>query len=393
MQLLKMAINSLYNNKLRTFLSSLWVIIWVATIVLVIAIWLWAQQKIEEQYANLAVTSILINPVTSPTQKSKLSEEDVLILRNESVNIETVTAILQWKMVSSSDISSASATVLGIGEWFTNVSKLELEKGEFFKTEDLEWKPKLAILGNWAALDFFWSVEGAIWQTINVWKKKLEIVWVFKKSWSSIWPITYDDSIYIPYFTAESIIWDSGSPRLIALAKNVDSISLAITEIWEILKNSHKLKSTQSEDFRVVDQWSKVVAAQESANTMTLLLTGVAIIVLVVSGIWIMNVMFAWVAERTKEIWILRAIWIKTKDILNIFLLESVILSIWWWIAGILVWDILIPTITYFELIEVIPSMIWRIGAFSFAVFVGVFFWYYPAYKASKMDPVDALRS
>lgn len=393
MQLLKIAIKSLYNNKLRTFLSSLWVIIWVATIVLVIAIWLWAQQKIEEQYANLAVTSILINPVTSPTQKSKLSEEDVLILRNESVNIETVTAILQWKMVSSSDMSSASATVLGVGEGFTNVSKLELEKGEFFKTEDLQWKPKLAILGNWAALDFFWSVEWVIWQTINVWKKKLEIVWVFKKSWSSIWPITYDDSIYIPYFTAESIIWDSGSPRLIALAKNVDSISLAITEIWEILKNSHKLKSTQSEDFRVVDQWSKVVAAQESANTMTLLLTGVAIIVLVVSGIGIMNVMFAWVAERTKEIWILRAIWIKTKDILNIFLLESVILSIWWWLVWIIVWDILIPTITYFELIEVIPSLIWRIGAFSFAVFVGVFFWYYPAYKASKMDPVDALRS
>ncbi|MDD2565842.1 MAG: ABC transporter permease [Candidatus Gracilibacteria bacterium] len=393
MQILKMAVKSLYNNKLRTFLSSLGVIIGVATIVLVIAIGLGAQKKIEEQYANLAVTSILINPITTPTQKSKLDIEDVAVLQNEATNLESVTAILQGKMVAASDTTSASTTILGVGGEFQDISKLALEKGEFFKTEDIQGKPKLAILGNGAALDFFGSPESAIGQTIIVGKKKLEIVGVFKKSGSSIGPITYDDSIYIPYFTAESIIGDSGSPRLIALAKNVDSIGIAITEIGDILKSSHKLKSTQGDDFRVVDQGSKVVAAQESADTMTLLLTGVAIIVLVVSGIGIMNVMFAGVAERTKEIGILRAIGIRTKDILNIFLLESVILSIGGGLAGILIGDIIIPTITYFELIEVIPSILGRIGAFSFAVFVGVFFGYYPAFKASKMDPVDALRS
>lgn len=393
MQLLSMAIKSLYNNKLRTFLSSLGIIIWVATIVLVIAIWLGAQKQIEEQYANLAVTSILINPITSPTQASKLSIDDIEILKNESKNLEAVTAILQWKLLSASAITSISSTILWVENEFPNISKLAIEKWEFFKKEDIEWKAKFAILGNGAALDFFWTPEAALGQTIHIGKKKFEVIGVFKKSGSSIGPITYDDSIYIPYFTAESVIGDSASPRLIALAKNVESISLAISEIGELLKKSHKLKSNQSDDFRVVDQGSKVTAAQESASTMTLLLTGVAIIVLVVSGIGIMNVMFAGVAERTKEIGILLAIGIRARDVLNIFLLESIILSIGWWILGILLWDICIPLINYFDLIEVLPSMYWRLWAFSFAVFVWIFFGYYPAFKASKMDPVDALRS
>ncbi|MFA6090935.1 MAG: ABC transporter permease [Candidatus Gracilibacteria bacterium] len=393
MQILTMALTSLYNNKLRTFLSSLGIIIGVATIVLVIAIGLGAQKQIEDQYANLAVTTILINPITTSTQKSKLSEEDVIVLKSATKNIETVTALLQGKMISTSNLTSASTTILGVGEEFLDVSKLLLENGNSFTKEDLEGKPKIAILGNGAALDFFGSAEKALGQTINIGKKKVEIVGIFKKSGSSIGPITYDDSIYIPYFTAKSIIGDVAGVRLISLARDIDTISSAIIDIGNILRDAHKLKSTEGDDFRVVDQGSKVVAAQESATTMTLLLTGVAIIVLVVSGIGIMNVMFAGVAERTKEIGILRAIGIKTKDILNIFLLESIILSIGGGIIGILLGEIFIPLITYFKLIEVLPSTLGMIGAFSFAVFVGVFFGYYPAYKASKMDPVDALRS
>ncbi len=393
MDLFIIAIKSLYNNKLRTFLSSLGVIIWVATIVLVIAIGLGAQKQIEEQYANLAVTSILINPITTPTQKSKLDYEDSQILQDEWQNLETVTAILQWKMIATSDLNSLSSTLLWVGNAFQDVSKLTLEKWAYFSNEDIEWKPKYVILGNGAALDYFGTIENAVGQSMNIGKKKFEVLGVFRKSGSSIGPITYDDALYIPYFTAESLIWESASPRLIALAKDVESIWIAITEIGDILKNSHKLKSTDSDDFRVVDQWSKVTAAQESASTMTLLLTWVAIIVLVVSGIGIMNVMFAGIAERTKEIGILLAIGIRAKDILNIFLLESIILSIGGWLLGIALWDIVIPLITYFELIEVLPSMIGRIWAFSFAVFVWIFFGYYPAFRASKMDPVDALRS
>lgn len=114
---------------------------------------------------------------------------------------------------------------------------------------------------------------------------------------------------------------------------------------------------------------------------------------LVVSGIGIMNVMFAGVAERTKEIGILKSIGIRTQDILSIFLLESVILSVSGGVIGILLGDVLIPVIRHFDLIDAIPSVVGRLGAFLFAVFIGAFFGYYPAYRASKMDPVDALRA
>lgn len=391
--ILRIALKSLLNNKLRTLLSSLWIIIWVSTIVLVVAIWLGAQKSIEDQYANLAVTSILINPISSTTQKSKLSEEDVIPIQEKSTNISTSTAIFQWKVLSKNNDFEQSTNILWIQKWFLDISKLSIENWIFFSDDELQEKTKYAVLWNWVAIDFFGSPEKAIWETINVWKKKLEIIGVFKKSGSSIGPITYDDSIFTPYLTVKSILWDSSSPRIIALAKDVEVISSAITELWTILREEHKLRSADSDDFRVVDQWSKVTAAKESARTMTLLLTWVAIIVLVVSWIWIMNVMFAWVAERTKEIWILKAVWIKTKDILNMFLFESIILSILAWVLWVILGDVIIPIIKYLDLIDVIPSTFGRIWAFCFAVFVGVFFGYYPAYKASKLDPVDALRN
>ena len=390
--IIKMALKSLYDNKLRTFLSTLWIIIWVSTISLVIAIWYWAQKDIEEQFKTLSVTAIAVMPINTEWSTSKLSLEDIEFIK-KAENIDKSTAFVNWKLQSSNSSNSIQAGILWVTPDIFEISNLDKLKWDYISLENIEKREKVAVLWSSIVDDLFeWNTD-IIWKTINVWRKKVKIIWILKKSGWSIWPVSYDDSIYLPYSTADSILWKSWTTRLIVLAKDINSIDLAMDELWEILRNSHRLKNSQTDDFRLRDQWSKVVSAQESARTMNLLLTLVAIIVLVVSGIWIMNVMFAWVAERTREIWILKLIWAKRSDILNQFLIESIVLSVLGWIIWVILWEILIPVINDYAWMTTIRSNFGLFLAFSFSVVVGVFFWYYPAYKASKLDPVDALRS
>ncbi len=391
--ILKMALESLYWNKLRTFLSTLGIIIWVSTISLVIAIWLWAQKDIEDQFKTLSVTAIAIMPVTTEWSTSKLSIDDVEIIQNESDYIESVTAYVNWKMQSSTSNESIQAWIMWVTPEIFEISNLPILKWELFNNEALKNREKVAVLWYWIVQDLFAWDTNIIWKNVTIWRKKIKIIWILEETWWSIWPVSYDDSIYLPYSTAESVLWTAWSTRMTVLANDINSIDLAMSELTTILRKSHRLRDSQVDDFRLKDQWTKVTSAQDSADTMNLLLTLVAIIVLVVSWIGIMNVMFAWVAERTREIWILKSIWAKRWDILNQFLIESIVLSVIGWIVWVILWEILIPVIDIYAWMTTIRSTMWMLLAFSFSVIVGVFFWYYPAYKASKLDPVDALRS
>ena len=391
--IIKMALASLYGNKLRTFLSTLGIIIWVSTISLVIAIWLWAQKDIEDQFKTLSVTAIAIMPVTTEWSTSKLGLEDIDIIKKEAEYVESVTAYVNGKLQASASNNSIQAWILWITPDIFEISNLSLLNWEYIKEEDLKTREKIAVLWYGIVQDLFeWNTD-IIWETVTIWRKKVKVIWILDESGWAIWPVSFDDSIYLPFSTAESIMWNAWSTRMTALAIDIDSIDLAMDELWVILRKAHRLKDSMSDDFRLKDQWTKVTSAQDSANTMNLLLTLVAIIVLVVSWIGIMNVMFAWVAERTREIGILKSIWAKRSDILNQFLIESVVLSVIWWIVGVLIWELLIPVIDTYAGMTTIRSTMWMLLAFSFSVVVWIFFGYYPAYKASKLDPVDALRS
>ncbi len=392
-EIVKLAVKTLLANKLRTALSMLWIIVWVMTIILVFAIWTGAQKAIEEQYKNLAVTTIMAMPVNTASSTSKLSDKDVPKLI-ELEHVETATPIAQWRLLVSNSSDSEQFTILWVKANFLEISKLKLTAWKFFNEEDDKAKKKVAILWSSVAESLFSSPEKAIWQTISIWKKKFEVIWVFSPSWTSIWPISYDDTVYIPYDTATKLLlWANATIRLIVLATDINSIDTAMGELQNKLRELHRLKASDPDDFRLRDQGSKVVAAQESAKTMKYLLIWVAIIVLIVSWIWIMNVMFAGVAERTKEIWILKAIWARNSDILNQFLIESVILSAFAWIIWVILWEIITPFANWIEWMTLVRTTFWDVIWFVFAVLTWIFFAYYPAYKASKLDPVDAINS
>jgi putative ABC transport system permease protein len=178
-----------------------------------------------------------------------------------------------------------------------------------------------------------------------------------------------------------------------ALANDVDYVDAAIEEVTAVLRTEHGLKSSAADDFKIMDAGSMVGAAQSSASTLTMLLTLVATVVLLVSGIGIMNVMFVTVAERTKEIGIAKAIGGTQSEILGQFLSESVILSMIGGLLGVGTGQAAISIIENMNLISVTPTVMGVAIGFGFSVFVGVFFGFYPALKASKLDPVDALRS
>lgn len=391
-----MALESLLAKKTRSFLSMLGIIIGVATVIAVFAIGRGAQQSVNAQFQNLSANSIIIMPNRGRgfTSSSKLKTIDAQAILEKAQNISLATGAIQGNSSVSYGSVEKSYSVVGVDQNYLNIANLQVISGREITAEDIDSKTTVVIIGSTIADDLFANGEEALGSMITVGGKKLEVVGILKKLGSRLGMISVDEAVFLPSSTAEkSILGDRGQVMITAQVDNVDNTGAATSSITTVLRAEHKLKSSQEDDFRIMDAGSMVSAAQSSAKTMTALLTAIAAITLLVSGIGIMNVMFVIVSERTKEIGIAKAIGGKRSDILSQFLLESVILSMVGGLIGMIIGQVAIPIISYFNLLTVASSMTGPIIGFSFSVLVGVFFGFYPAWKASRLDPVDALRS
>lgn len=395
LEIVKMAFESLLAKKTRTFLSMLGIIIGVATVIAVFAVGKGAQESVSSQFQNLSANSVLIMPNRGRgfTSSSKLATSDAQLLLSAE-HISSATGAIQGNASVSYGSVDKSYGVVGVDANFISISNLTIEQGRGIEADDIDNKTNVAVVGSTVVSDLFSDGTSPIGAEITVGGKKIEIVGVLKKLGSRIGMISVDSAVIIPSTTAEkSILGSQGQVMITTTVDNVDNTAAATSSIVSILRTEHKLKTTQENDFQIMDAGSMVAAAQESAKTMTALLTAIAAITLLVSGIGIMNVMFVTVAERTKEIGIAKAIGGKQADILSQFLLESVILSMVGGLIGMGIGQGAIPVISYFNWISMASSWTGPIIGFSFSVLVGVFFGFYPAFKASRLDPVDALRS
>lgn len=398
LEILKMAFESLRYNKTRTTLSMLGVVIGVSTVIAVFSIGKGAESAVDEQFAGLSAKTLIVMGMfgrPGATASTKLDVEDAKVIRENAQNISIVTGVVQGSATISYGSNEESYQLIGTDLDFFKISQFELAGGRMFTEEEIDSKDKLVILGSDVAEALYEEGDIIVGSTINIGGKKLEVIGYFKETGGSMGRMSKDEGVYVPFQTAQSsILGERGAQTMLTMeASSVDNVTAATEEVTAILREEHNLKDSQEDDFRIMDAGSMVGAAQESAELMTTVLTLVAAIVLLVSGIGIMNVMFVTVAERTKEIGIAKAIGAKQGNILSQFLFESVFLSIIGGAVGIILGQVAIVFISKYGGLAVTSTLEGPLLGFTFSALVGIVFGLYPAYKASRLDPVDALRS
>ena len=394
LEIIKMAFESLLANKTRSFLSMLGIIIGVSTVIAVFAIGQGAKKAVDNQFQGLSANSILVMAMRGKTESSKLKTADSKVIKDNSPHISDATAVIQGNLAVSFEAEEGTFGILGIESNYFEMSNIEISKGRLITDEDVESNERVAVIGSGVVEVLFLEEEEIIGKNIKINSKTIEVIGIVEKTGRSMGKSSLDDSVFLPNTTAEkSVLGSKAFIMIFTIADDVENIEAASGEVKKALRDEHKLRDSQEDDFRIMDAGAMVGAAQDAAALMSLLLTAIAAITLLVSGIGIMNVMFVTVAERTKEIGIAKAIGGKRGDILSQFLLESVVLSMIGGIVGIIIGNSVIFIFRNTELITLEPSLMGIIIGFGFSVLVGVFFGFYPALKASRLDPVDALRN
>lgn len=387
------ALKALSWNKMRSSLSALWIIIWVFTIVIVTAIWAWVQKAINDQFSFLNVTTLVVAPVDTSTSKSKLKQEDIDYVLKKSKNIKIWTPLYFWKTTVVVNKEKRQYNIMAWNDSFYEAFPMRMAYGRFYNTQEaISWK-RVVIIWKKVIDDLFNGNMNSVGKHILIGWKDFTIIWVMAPS-SWVWALSFDDSVTMPINTSNKFLSSTREPTaMIFLATNLESVKDGMDDLKKYLREAHNLKWDGNDDFYVEDQWSILIMARAAADVTKYLLIWIWAIVLVVSGIGIMNIMYAGVAERRREIGIMKSIWARKKDILLQFLIESIILTIIWWLVWIILWETMILLFNSATPYTIIRSDFWMILSLIFAMIIWVSFWIYPANKAANLDPVDALKN
>lgn len=321
-------------------------------------------------------------------EKITLSEDDMDDLKTFLPGISDITISYTTKSeVDGGDLDEVeSYTIAGVKNNYVSMSNLTMAAGSFIESSNETNKEKVCVLGHSVAKEIFGSVEDAYDSTIYIDNRAYVVNGVISEVGTVSSGISPDDSIFIPYSTGvKYIVGTDANPTITVIASDVDNVDNVMENIQSVLAENYP-----NAEFTITDAGSKMEAASESNNTLTTLLIAMAAIVFIVGGIGIMNVLFVSVKERTKEIGILKAIGCTQKDILIEFLMEACFISILGGILGVLLSFGITPIVEYFD-VRVELSIAGAVLAVVFAIFTGTVFGFYPALKASKLVPVEAL--
>jgi putative ABC transport system permease protein len=399
----KISLRSLWANKMRSGLAILGVIIGVGAVIAMIAVGRGASLQIESHISSMGSNILIIVPGTTTsggvrmgagTQQS-LSLDDAIAIEKECSAVSHVSPELSGVAQVVYGNRNWSTGVIGTTEGMMDVHNWSVSSGRFLTDQDVRSSTKVAVIGETVAYELFGNAN-PVGEIIRIKKVPFQVVGVLAPKGQSAFGSDQDDVIFVPVTTAQKRLFGTPFPRMVrrisVKARDAESIYLAQEQITALLRQRHRIGPNQDDDFTVRNLTQAMEAAQQSTQAMTLLLGAIASVSLLVGGIGIMNIMLVSVTERTREIGIRMAVGARPRDIRLQFLIEAFLLSVIGGIAGIALGALLSQTLVllFDWSTSISPSSI--LLAFGFSGFVGVFFGFYPAYKASLMDPIEALR-
>ena len=383
----KDAIKNIISNKLRSSLTALGLIIGITSVILLVGIGEGATSNVKNNVQSLGTGTLTVSVTSEDTSLDYSQVDEILALNNvESVApYKTISAT-----VSKGTTTSNRARVLATTPDYLTVMNLGINAGRKISSIDLDNTSKVCLIGSSLASTLFENAKNKdiVGKTINLNGDKYTIVGVLAKVGSTM-GTNVDNMLIIPFTTAKYLKGDTTINTLYVKVENENLIDTTTESIGSYLE---KTLSITSDDYTVSSQDSMRETAENIQNTLSLLLGGIAGISLVVGGIGVMNVMLVSVTERTKEIGIRKALGAKRKDILVQFLIEALILCMLGGIIGVILGISAGLILQTFGFKFAIKSGIIAI-AFASSLFIGVVFGIFPAYKASKLNPIEALRT
>lgn len=393
------ALASLSENKVRSFLTTLGVIIGVMSVILLVSLGEAAQAYIENQFSGMGSNVIMISPGKQETTSSMISVNAGSFRRLTTDNANEIKRkAFGVKAVSGTVIGTGqvryrsverNCIVIGGQEDLAEIRGIKVQMGRFISTQDIDKNNKVCVIGLQLKKDLFGSKQ-ALYQRISINRSKHVVVGILEER-GQVLGINLDDIVIIPLPSGQQMFYGGEDTvfEINAAARSPEDIPLAEESIRKILTAAHD----NVEDFTIINQDAIIESFGKILSALRLMLVGIAAISLLVGGIGIMNIMLVSVRERTREVGIRKAVGARRTDIAVQFLIEAVTLSVCGGLIGVgIAWVTTVALGFVYPAVPVVISLWSVLTAFLFSLSVGVFFGVYPAIKASGVDPVEALR-
>ena len=399
---LRIALRALLRNKVRSLLTALGIIVGIAAVIAVVAVGQGATVMMQRQINSMGNNLVVIFPGSMRTgghqggagTQQNLSDDDVEAIARECPYAKVVAPLVRTGGQIVYKENNWATSIQGVTPSFPEARSWELSAGAFFTDSDVRGGSRVCVLGQ-TTVDRLFESEDPVGKMVRIKNMPFRVIGVLEKKGTAAWGQDQDDAILVPLTTARRVLQNSAfnnvSQILVSL-RSMDYLKQATEDIGALLRQRHRLAPGTEDDFTVTDMTEVTKMVTQVSSLMTILLTVIASISLIVGGIGIMNIMLVSVTERTREIGLRMAVGACRRDILLQFLVEAIVLSGVGGVIGVVLGGGAAQTISKINGWPVLVSVSSVLVALRFSAGVGVFFGFYPALRASRLNPIEALR-